>query len=249
MADDKIKKIKIFLENPDYAIFKGLSETSDKLGELDKKLNDVDFDKLGYMKGDKGEKGDTIVGEKGDRGERGERGEKGDKGIDGKNGNDGLNGKNGKDGLNGKDGSPDTPQQIINKINTLRDSLEIRVIRGLSDTIIKTIWQELKNPKAKNRLEPKDIKGMPLNFNDMRWHGGGMSQDKLVYNEIPAGNIDGVNKTFTLTYDPVLGSVRVNNPPAIWTDQGTTPDYTILGKVITTTYPPISIILVNYTKQ
>lgn len=82
-------------------------------------------------KGDKGDKGD--VGEKGDKGDAGEKGEKGDKGdkgdsgkngLDGKDGRDGLDGVgvdgiDGRDGLDGKDGSPDTGEQIIDKVNSV----------------------------------------------------------------------------------------------------------------------------------
>lgn len=49
---------------------------------------------------------------------KGQKGDKGDKGNDGKDGKDGLDGLDGKDGLNGKDGSPDTREQIVEKINS-----------------------------------------------------------------------------------------------------------------------------------
>jgi len=35
----------------------------------------------------------------------------------------------------GKDGSPDTPSEIVNKINTLTNVIEIKTIKGLFDTI------------------------------------------------------------------------------------------------------------------
>ena len=68
-------------------------------------------------------------GDKGDKGEKGKDGKDGKNGKDGTNGKDGLNGRDGIDGLNGKDGSPDTPEQIIEKINTLENVIELKTIK------------------------------------------------------------------------------------------------------------------------
>ena len=75
----------------------------------------------------------------------------------------------GKDGVDGRDGSPDSPEDIANKLNTLEGALEISVLKGYedSDAIIAKI--------KKQKLKPRDIEGMPLDFNDQRWHGGGIS--------------------------------------------------------------------------
>ncbi|MFI5241162.1 MAG: hypothetical protein ACHQUA_01880, partial [Microgenomates group bacterium] len=77
----------------------------------------------------------------------------------------------GQQGISGKDGSPDTPKQVADKLNTLEQAIESKVIKDLLTP--EDIVKMLKDPKSKHRLEPRDIKGMPLNFNDMRWHGGG----------------------------------------------------------------------------
>lgn len=53
------------------------------------------------------------------KGEQGERGEAGIDGVDGKNGD------------NGKDGSPDTAEQIADKLNTLEGVIDIKVIKDL----------------------------------------------------------------------------------------------------------------------
>lgn len=58
-------------------------------------------------------------GERGPKGEKGDRGEKGKDGKDGKNGKDGRDGIDGLDGERGEDGSPDTGEEIVNKINSL----------------------------------------------------------------------------------------------------------------------------------
>lgn len=90
----------------------------------------------------------TIKGKQGIQGERGEQGDKGDsggRGIDGKNGidgKDGLDGLDGKDGysplrgidyFDGKDGSPDDPNQIRDKLETLEgdERLDASAIKGL----------------------------------------------------------------------------------------------------------------------
>lgn len=90
------------------------------------------------IKGDRGEKGDSIKGEKGDSivgpiGPRGPKGERGKDGIgrDGKNG-ESIIGPKGADGLNG---SPDTPDEIINKLNISQLFIDIERIRGLSEFI------------------------------------------------------------------------------------------------------------------
>lgn len=54
-----------------------------------------------------------------------------------------------KDGIDGKDGSPDTPEQIAEKINNLEERIEIKTIKGLKtyfDNISKKI-QEVKSSK------------------------------------------------------------------------------------------------------
>ncbi len=103
---------------------------------------------IDYYEGKDGKDGQSIQGEKGEKGDRGEMGI----------------------GIPGRDGSPDTPQQIIDKVNSLEYAIEAKVIKD-----IPTVEDVLKELKSKQILEPKDIKGMPINMNDMRWHGGGLS--------------------------------------------------------------------------
>jgi len=66
---------------------------------------------------------------------KGDPGEEGRPGKDGENGRDSLvpgpKGDKGDEGKPGKDGSPDTPEQIINKINTLEEKIEQKTIKGL----------------------------------------------------------------------------------------------------------------------
>lgn len=62
-------------------------------------------------------------------------------GKDGRNGRDGVDGKPGDNGL---DGSPDTPEQIVDKLNTLKGVLNIDVLNGL-DKLINQITRNVKS--------------------------------------------------------------------------------------------------------
>ncbi len=140
--------------------------------ELDSKINNISL-----IKGDKGTDGytpqknvDYFDGEPGYTPIKNVDYFDGERGAPGRNGIDGENGI----GIPGKDGSPDTPQQIVEKINTTTDSIEPTVIKG-GVTKLEDVLKELKDPKSPFRLKPKDIEGMPLDFSDQRWHGGGKS--------------------------------------------------------------------------
>ncbi len=95
--------------------------------------------------GPKGPKGDSITGPQGDSIE-GPPGPQGDKPIagedysipkDGKDGKDGesIKGDKGDTGKDAEDGSPDTPKQIITKLNTLEEQINVKSVRGLSEII------------------------------------------------------------------------------------------------------------------
>ncbi len=186
MADNsKIKKIKTFFDNPEYGLFKELDQVNEKLNEVTDKLQGVDLSSLEEIKGDRGDKGEK--GNKGDKGESiiGPKGEIGPQGSVGSQGRPGVDGKNGKDGRNGTDGFPDKPEKIKEKLESLKgnERLDVSAVKNALtlDDVVKGV---------KGKLEPKDIKGMPLNFNDMRWHGGGITQDAadLRYLELNGGN-------------------------------------------------------------
>jgi len=82
----------------------------------------------------------------------------------------------------------DTPEEIVGKINSSSRKIDASVIDGVPEAsdIVDSVIKELKN---KQHLEPKDIKGMPINMNDMRWHGGG------------SGGLTAVSHDETLTGD------------------------------------------------
>lgn len=77
--------------------------------------------------------GPQLIGPQGPAGKTGPKGESivGPQGPAGKDGSQGPAGKDGPQGPAGKDGSPDTPKQIVAKINTLEEAIEIKTIKGL----------------------------------------------------------------------------------------------------------------------
>lgn len=93
------------------------------------------------VKGDRGDMGPAgRDGPKGDKGDVGEKGKDGKNGKDGKDGRDGRDGIDSRDGKDGKDGSPDTGEDIVNKINSLRPDSKHQIdashIKGLSQIVV-----------------------------------------------------------------------------------------------------------------
>lgn len=147
------------------------------------KLEGIELITIKGEKGEPGEKGETGQSITGSDGKNGLDGKNGKDGIDGKDGLDGKDGVDGKNGENGKDGSPDSSEQIIEKINSDESEKKIKreKVEGLDD--------ELK------RIEAKIPSG----------RGGGTSAlgvaqafKYIAHTEQPTGNIDGINLTYTL---------------------------------------------------
>ena len=83
----------------------------------------------------KGDKGDTVS-LMGPQGLRGEQGLQGVQGPSGKAGKDSIAlGPPGLQGDPGRDGSPDNPQEIVKKLNTTENLVEMKVIRGLQGVL------------------------------------------------------------------------------------------------------------------
>lgn len=128
-----------------------ISDFNDKIKELTTSFNNevsnleesfkVEIDKIQMDLNKKGDKGD--MGEKGDCGECGIDGKDG---LNGKNGLNGLDGRDGKDGKDGIDGLPDKPEEIANKLNTLEEKVERKVIKGL-DKIIENLGKRIQETK------------------------------------------------------------------------------------------------------
>lgn len=109
---------------------------------------------------------------------------------------------------NGKDGSPDTPEQIRDKLKILKenDRLDKSAIKGLEEAIT------------------------ALGARISRMKGGGGGGMGNIQVETPSGTIDNSNTTFTITTKPKTNSqmLFVNGQY-----QRLTEDYTISGKTIT----------------
>lgn len=162
-----------------------LKDASDKVEEL---LSGIPSIRSELAKELKGEKGDTVVGPAGAPGVPGRtpvlgidftipEAIPGPRGLQGEPGLPGV----GIPGLPGKDGSSDTPEQIAEKLNTLKEVLAIDVVRGLRSEI---------ESVARSKF-------------------GGGSPSWI--DETPSGLINSSNVTFTLSTNSIENSeiVRV----------------------------------------
>lgn len=140
---------------------------------------------------------------------------------------------------------------IISKINTQKNSIEVDVIKGWNSITAESVVELIKKKKL---LGTRDIQGMPLNMNDMRWHGGGLStisHDATLTGdgtpssplgtvsaaptwskETPSGLIDGANTTYTILHTPTTNSMNLIVNGQVYTEGV---DYTISGTTITMT--------------
>lgn len=228
------------LEDKDIPIYLELQSMNEKMDEKNKMDMEMHKEMIGYMedmakkempqpmkvqiegfdaiqiKGEKGDPGESIVGPRGPKGDKGDSivGPMGPAGRDGES----IVGPAGKDG---KDGSPDTPEQVKEKL------LEI----GLKIEDIEDLQKVLDTMK-------KGIGGGGFSVNSMNFH--------LVDDETPAGTIDGNNTEFTIASMPSpVSSLKVYLNGA---RQRITTDYTLSGRTITFVTAPLtdSILLVDY---
>ena len=138
---EQAKKLAVFAKNPELAQYIEAQNISDKLEKVVEAISNIPTTEKMTME----LPGVELVTVKGEQGEKGEDGKDGKDWIDGKDGINGQNGKDGQDGkdgytpikgidyfdgekgeqgdpgisLPGKDGSPDTGEQIVEKINGL----------------------------------------------------------------------------------------------------------------------------------
>lgn len=156
-------------------------------------------------KGDKGDPGNDsfVPGPKGDRGERGLQGEKGDQGLPG------LTGKPGEKGRDGENGSPDTPKEIVAKLESLsgNNRLDKSAIKGLNEQL---------NGFLRTIREISTVRG-----------GGDSGQSYDLSNLL-----DGATKTFTVPAHRKLFPVIGSSAPFIFRP---TIDYTHTRTTITFT--------------
>lgn len=182
--------------------------------------------------GPKGEKGDSITGPAGPRGVRGAKGESGDDGAPGARGPQGERGLTGPQGVRGErgdnglpgeigdpgdNGSPDTPVEIVAKINQAPDgSIEASKVKN-----IPTVFREVPHLSifgTGGRSTPLQVKFNGVNLGqDIRVlefagsvtvtrNGEGHvlvsptgGSGSTTYSETPVGVIDGANKAYTVS--------------------------------------------------
>lgn len=215
-VDSEIKTVKLELANslrkeiPDIdKILKAVKgndgEDSDPKVVAQILANNQNFAKL--TKGDRGEKGDSIKGEQGKEGKDGRDGKNGERGAEGKGG------KDGKEGKDGKDGSPDKPLEVAEKLNTLEEKIEQKVIKGLEKRF-------------------KDLIALMREKKGGGSTGGGMG--KWVHQQTA---VSSVTTTVTLSYN-----VAANSNAILVRYQGQllahNVQYTISGKIITLLFTP-----------
>lgn len=136
-------------------------------------------------------------GEQGIEGPIGPKGPQGEPGTDGKDGRDGRVGPEGPAGPKGDKGERG---EKGDKGDPGEDGKPIEI-----DKVIEKL-------KKEQLLEPKDIKGMPLNMSDLRWHGSGGKVNSVVAGtNISVDSTDPANPIVSSTASPVSpGGVDTN---------------------------------------
>lgn len=197
---------------------------------IELEINKYEFrDRLGIKDGKPGAKGDSI------KGDPGEPGAKGD------------------------DGSPDTPDEVVGKVNLSKKKIKAKQIEGLI-SLMKEVDDRDKNPvgapgggskyvfKSNGTVVSDHV--TEINFTTgitAVYSGNGVitlsaSSGTWYQDEIPTNTKNGTNKTFTLAHTPasvvflyVNGIAQNSNASA---PQGA--DYTRAGVTITMTTAPLS---------
>ena len=145
--------------------------------------------------------------------------------------------KDGEKGDPGEDGSPDTPEEVRDKLEGLPKGkkLSIQAIDELPDAI-----EELYKMAEKALQEASQASSTPV-----RASGSAGRLVRFIDDETPTGTLDGANTDFTLSKTPLTGSLKVYRNGS---RQRITEDYTLDYRTITFGVAPESdeIILVDY---
>ena len=165
------------------------------------------------MNGEHG-KDSEVPGPQGDKGDKGDPGKDGKNGVDGLNGLDGKDGRDGVDGKDGKDGSPDTAEQVRNKLETLKDDerLDKDAIKGL-----KELLEEI------TRVASTKVVG-----------GGGRRLQPVKFSFVG----DGSTTSFALATNPYDEALIFAHSEGQWLQPGT--HFNLVGKNLVTTFTPES---------
>ena len=252
--------------NPEHLLAAGLvqsKQNTDRIVEAiapgtprTTKISDMLNGLFDEMKGDQGEKGEQ--GPKGDQGEKGDQGDpgpdgpigpQGAQGLTGADGADGRDGRDGRDGVDGsdgekgdqgdpgKDGSPDTAEQIRQKMASILADLEKKVVKQSAKKMtlmipnqgyfINSVYAgqgENLNLIAGSNVTLAAVPSKNgIDITITASGGGGASLNP----QTPVGTINGSNATFTIT--GILNALFLNG--AFQTPGGV--DYTLAGTTIT----------------
>jgi len=136
-------------------------------------------------------------------------------------------GADGKQGPRGEMGPALDEEKVVGKILKRvilpkEDEIIKSVIAQLPPVKVPTTAEIIKEIKDKKLIEKKDVRGMRLDMDDQRWHGGGLSKvshdntltgDGTPANPLsvvssssgyqqPTGVVDGINDTFDFAVEP-----------------------------------------------
>lgn len=118
------------------------------------------------------------------------KGDKGDTGLPGKDGVNGVDGKDGINGIDGKDGVEISPEEVVSKLESLKDEkrLSVKAIKGL-DEIIKNI-KETRVASGGVRLltnlydvviaSPTDGQGLVYDATTEKWVNGNVASSSSI---------------------------------------------------------------------
>lgn len=151
----KLRRLQKLVEEGDLAVVEYLFELEENLEKALNKLEEVKEtalpklqDVLDQVRGKDGNDGEQgIDGEKGDKGDKGDDGKEGKQGKDGRDGRDGIDGRDGVDGLDGQDGKNGidgkeiTPEQVKEKIESLKgeNRVDASAIKNLPQSVERII--------------------------------------------------------------------------------------------------------------
>lgn len=129
------------------------------------------------------------------------------KAMDFQDGKDGADGRDGTDGKDGKDGSPDTGDEIKNKLEALKGDtrLDKTAIKGLEkiltgedlDRAISILDQRSQYLINKTVKHDATLSGSGTDADPLKVVSSGST---TFYTETPSGTTDGVNKTYTVSH-------------------------------------------------
>lgn len=219
----KRKKDKDMKNDPMKFLLEEITKLSGELETVKKKLEDEEFEleldgnDFSHIRGDDGNKGDKgdigVQGLQGRQGNRGKKGDKGSRGQRGPGGEAGVQGDKGNTGNIGESGENIAPEEIIKRVNSLKESVNLEAVNGLE--------KRLRSIELLIQDTARESKGKKVG-------GGG----EIIESHDLTAECDGATKVFTIPENRnVIGvfstQFPVNYRPLI--------DWTISGRTLTLT--------------